>query len=285
MAKSMPPVDDGEAPKGQRRVGAYAKLLANYASDDAIIEAGESAELLFVRGLAFLATADSDGFITDAQVVRYVGAGMRDAAKRAQRLVKVGVWERVEGGYHVRSWLKIHESAVEKGRKRKADRERKARQAADSANDSARIPRGIQTEGVSESLLCSYVSREGDTEQSITSQDSAPIPAQAPRADLALIDGRTTTQGLIGEWIDHCAKRPPGQVVGQVAKSIDRMLAEGVDPQDVRRGLAAWHAKGLSASVLPSVVNEVMNAAPLPRSQRETDDLFERAAKRLGVVQ
>lgn len=37
------------------------------------------------------------------------------------------------------------------------------------------------------------------------------------------------------------------------------MLAEGIDPDDVRRGLAAWMTKGLHPSTLPSVVNEVMN--------------------------
>lgn len=119
-----------------RRVGAYAKLLANYAADDAIIAAGEAAELLFVRGLAFCATSDSDGYITEAQMVRYVGAGMKDAAKRARKLVEVGLWSSVDGGYQVRSWTKMHETSTEKGRRRKADRERKA----------SDVPRGIQTE-------------------------------------------------------------------------------------------------------------------------------------------
>jgi hypothetical protein len=139
----------------QRRVGAYAKLLANYASDDAIIEAGEAAELLFCRGLAFCATSDADGFITDSQVVRYVGAGMRDAPKRARRLAEVGVWERLDGGYLVRSWTKIHPTSEEKGRRRKADRERKRTKAEDEAESddtSDRIPDGIQKEAAPESL-------------------------------------------------------------------------------------------------------------------------------------
>lgn len=38
------------------------------------------------------------------------------------------------------------------------------------------------------------------------------------------------------------------------------MLAEGIDPVDVRRGLAAWHSKGLHPSTLPSIVNQLMNA-------------------------
>lgn len=152
----------------QRRVGAYAKLLANYASDDAIIDAGEKAELLFIRGLAFLATSDSDGYITDAQLIRFVGAGMRDAAARARTLARVGVWERVDGGYVVRSWTKIHETAEEKGYKRKADRERKRLRP-----DSDRNPDGTPPEGGSESLLGSYVSSSPPTEHDSATHDTA----------------------------------------------------------------------------------------------------------------
>ncbi|HEY8504373.1 MAG TPA: hypothetical protein VIL46_07300, partial [Gemmataceae bacterium] len=98
------------------------------------------------------------------------------------------------------------------------------------------------------------------------------IPPTAERSTaLAVIDGElattqpeppTTTDALVAEWLRHCRKRPPGSVIGQVGKQIKAMLAEGIDPADIRRGLAAWHSKGLHPSTLPSVVNEVMNAGP-----------------------
>jgi len=69
-----------------------------------------------------------------------------------------------------------------------------------------------------------------------------------------------TAQTLIAEWIEHCRKRPPQNVVGQVSKQIKALLGEGIDLADVRTGLAAWHQKGLHPSALPSVVNELMNA-------------------------
>lgn len=169
-----------------RRVGAYAKLLANYAQDDAIIAAGEKAELLFIRGLAFCATADSDGYITDGQVERVVGAGMRDARARARALVEHGLWEQADGGYQVRSWVKIHESAEEKGRIRRTDRERKR---AERATESVRSPVGQESDSepspapvTSESLDCSYVSTSPTTEQSNPIQSSAPAqPDTTPR--------------------------------------------------------------------------------------------------------
>lgn len=110
-----------------RRRGAYAPLAATYFMDDDVMEAGEEAELLYVRGLAFCAgNPASDGYITDKQVTRVIGAGMPQLAERVQALVSVGLWERLPGGYAVRSWLKWNKSAEELGRHRARDRDRKS---------------------------------------------------------------------------------------------------------------------------------------------------------------
>ena len=71
-----------------KSLGAYAPLSATYSDDDAILEAGEKAELLFVRGLAFCSGSSSDGFISDRQVVAKVGAGLTGVPARAKRLVE-----------------------------------------------------------------------------------------------------------------------------------------------------------------------------------------------------
>ncbi len=104
----------------------------------------------------------------------------------------------------------------------------------------------------------------------------SPIPnprTVPPPADREIATRDEDSQTLIGEWIDHCAKRPPGTVIGQVGKQIKAMLAEGIDPADIRRGLAAWHGKSLHPSTLPSVVNEVMNGARAsPATRPSTTD-------------
>lgn len=96
-----------------RRNGSYAPLSAHYYKDDAIDDTAGAAELLYVRGLAFCADVLSDGFISDRQLVRFVGVGMFDAIDRAMRLVEVGLWENVDGGYRVRSWLDWNRSRAE----------------------------------------------------------------------------------------------------------------------------------------------------------------------------
>lgn len=110
-----------------RRNGSYAPLSAHYYKDDALAEAGEAAELLFVRGLAFSADILKDGFISDVQLTRFVGVGMADAEERAARLVEVGLWRRDKrrGGYHVKSWAKWNATLEEIKAKQAADAARK----------------------------------------------------------------------------------------------------------------------------------------------------------------
>lgn len=70
-----------------------------------------------------------------------------------------------------------------------------------------------------------------------------------------------TAQTIVAEWLDRCAKRPPGQIIGQASKQIKKLLDEAIEPDDIRRGLAKWMAKGSAPSAIPSFVNEAMNAA------------------------
>lgn len=123
--------------------GPYAKLSAGYYLDDAILDAGPEAELLFVRCLAFTATSSSDGFITERQM-KTVGLGLRNLPRRIDSLLRVGVLVHEDGGFLIRGWLKWNKSAAEIGRELRRDRERKARKHAAEPVDSDRNPVGIQ---------------------------------------------------------------------------------------------------------------------------------------------
>lgn len=117
-----------------RRNGSYAPLSAHYYKDDAIVAAGERAELLYLRGLAFCADVLSDGYISDAQLTRFVGVGLTGARQRAKRLVEVGLWERVEealfgdekgSGYRVVAWPRWNLTKAEIRAKQDRDAARK----------------------------------------------------------------------------------------------------------------------------------------------------------------
>ena len=68
---------------------------------------------------------------------------------------------------------------------------------------------------------------------------------------------RDDSGAIIGEWIDTLPSRPPGRVIGQIAKEIKTMLDEGIDPDLIRAGVAEWQRKGLHPSALASIVHEV----------------------------
>ena len=164
--------------------GAYVPLAAQYFMDDAILEAGPDAELLFIRILSFLAAVPSDGFITDRQVA-IVSAGLRAPQRRIDSLLKVELIERVSGGFLVRSWLKWNRSADDVGKLLAKDRERKARKHAADGPDSVRNPAGIRTDSRPQ-----YRAEQSSTEQK-------EIPTESLASEVADATARPDVEHLL----------------------------------------------------------------------------------------
>ncbi|MEY9864149.1 hypothetical protein ABH935_009803 [Catenulispora sp. GAS73] len=112
----------------------------------------------------------------------------------------------------------------------------------------------------------------------------APPLALVHSAALPATVGAPTAQTLLAEYIANVPKRPPSKVLGQLGRELAALLAENVDPDDVRNGLIAWSRKNLHPSTLPSVVNEVMNAPAAGRTATaapsRTTGILDRAAAR-----
>jgi len=114
-----------------------------------------------------------------------------------------------------------------------------------------------------------------------TSDDGEPPSRQLAIVDAEIVEDPTTAQTLTAEWIDHCAERPPKQVIGQVSKHLKAMLDEGIAPERIRHALAEWNRKGLHPSTLPSVVHEVANRGPAMTNKQQADAaMFDRAMER-----
>jgi hypothetical protein len=125
--------------------GAYAPLAAQYYLDDAVLEAGPEAELLYVRCLSFLASVSTDGFLTDRQM-KVVGIGLRNVPRRVTTLLGVGLLEASPGGFVARSWLKWNKSAAQTDRHLRNDRERKASKHTGKGDNSGRNVYQFQTD-------------------------------------------------------------------------------------------------------------------------------------------
>lgn len=82
----------------------FVPLSVKYASDPAIRRAGEAAELLFIRGLAYAKDHRTEGFIPDYDL-EVVGAGLRNLKPRVTALIEHGLWIELEDGWLIRSWL------------------------------------------------------------------------------------------------------------------------------------------------------------------------------------
>jgi hypothetical protein len=109
----------------RKKPGAYVALSAHYADDDRIMAAGEDAELLYVRALAYCArTPKTEGHLTHAQIKFRLG--LDGAESRAEKCAEVGLLVRTDSGYRIASWLKWNLSAEEIERVRTQDRHRKA---------------------------------------------------------------------------------------------------------------------------------------------------------------
>jgi hypothetical protein len=114
-------------------------------------------------------------------------------------------------------------------------------------------------------------------------QGIIPPPAAAeaaPSTDLARLDDSApvvvdpeTTQDLIGYWISNCRERPPGQLIGQMSKTIKRLADEDhIAPEHIRAGIDDFLTKDLSPSLLPSLVNTAMNRRPAAPKQSTRDE-------------
>ncbi|WP_191334909.1 hypothetical protein [Amycolatopsis acidiphila] len=125
------------------------------------MQAGEKAEVLYARALSFCVDQGTDGFISDLQLTRAVGHGMRDAMKRAQILSETvtgdgdTLWTRddVRGGFWVTAWLRWNKSVEEIEALREKDAARKGKRPplppgpdGEKPKDSGRNPNGIPTE-------------------------------------------------------------------------------------------------------------------------------------------
>ena len=96
----------------------FVPLDENYPDNVRIIHAGEAAELLYIRGLCLVKRLLSDGYIDAVQLPRL---GLSNVEERVQRLVDVGLWERMPAvenraeamGYVVVGWLERNDTAEE----------------------------------------------------------------------------------------------------------------------------------------------------------------------------
>lgn len=257
--------------------------------------AGVAAVGLWTLAGSWAADNLTDGFIPQDVPVRW-SPKWRTLARQ---LVDAGLWtEAVRGDekgwlYHEWEERQPTRDEVESDRSEARDRmallraKRKAERRAEleaqiAAAEASGTP--VRRKGSKRVRPNVQPNTERSSEDVLGPNPSRPVPSRPDQlstppagTDAAVAAPPATTQTLVAEWIDHCGERPPGDVIGQVAKRVGTMLAEGIPYADVRRGLAAWQAKGIHPSALPSVVHEERTRSsrqrPSTTDQRVADAL------------
>ena len=103
--------------------GGFVPLDMHYLRDKDIRRAGPDAELLYIRSLAYAKANQTDGMVYDFDL-EVVAVGLKNVHPRVSSLLRVGLWEKVDDGWRIRSWEKWNkleaEIAVEKQHKSEA---------------------------------------------------------------------------------------------------------------------------------------------------------------------
>lgn len=257
-----------------RRRGPFAPLSAHYYKDDAILRAGERAEVLFTRGLAFQSEQLRDGIITDAQL-SLLAVGLAGVKGRASKLVEVGLWERVDGGYNIRAWLDWNQSRAEidEALGRDADRKRPGQRPTppppdepppdgeddpfpwDSERnpdgDSDRNPDGNETEsdgltraGARRPARARSRSRSTSRDRAAAREGEVTTRERPTAAAAAILDSRLPA---------GTAPADRGRLLGHVTAA----LAEGVPADTVALAVDAWIARDdCTPGLLPHLIGD-----------------------------
>lgn len=257
-----------------KRPGAYVPLSVHYADDEAIMEAGEDAELMFVRMMAYAGrTPNTEGYVSRRVCLTRLGIAERPEMgpetapeKRLERLLEVGLIQARDGGYQLVSWLRWNRSVEEMGRERDKDRQRKTpvtRGAPETTPE--KVP-----ETTPETGRKSVEIRRADTETDTETDTPLPSGVGPRKRGHRLPDDWMPDRALVDEMQREC---PQVNLRAEHAKFSDFWHSKaGKDASKVDWRLV-WRNWMRKAS-------EQGGARPANRRQQQTDDQFDRAMAR-----
>lgn len=270
----------------RRSRGTWVSLEVTFAEHPKIHEAGPNAAWLYVCGLCYCGRVLSDGFIPASVVPRLTD--LRRVRPEVDRLVQAGLWDAVEGGYHVHDYLEHQESADDVRARRKATAERVARHRQKTRDDAppsddsdaeasakrarsvARtVTRSVQVaEAVADSLANAETAKASPTGDEVTALPTplpvtpvTPTPARAPQAEaeknLSLSNGRSATSRASDALPDDSRGDPT--ILGRLVR-----LGSGGDERSA--AVIRHHAAGLPDYALARALESLLGRRPRPRN-------------------
>jgi hypothetical protein len=233
----------------------FVKLASSYYLDPAVLTLSETAEIAFVRSLAYAGGAESSGFIPEAALPMLMRSWTPTRGRKlAGELITAQLWVEVPGGWLLRSWHK-HQDRMESGlaERRRKDAERQRKHRAEKQDESDGPSRDMSRDGKRDSSReesrepsrASAGTRPGDVELDL---EEEPNPLLADLCRRLFGDTRkTTTTRELAYW----EKLAGGADLGE---EIEAFLVQNMgvvlgDP------VSAWHGWLKHAAVLAAAVD------------------------------
>ncbi|KUG58960.1 hypothetical protein [Nesterenkonia jeotgali] len=253
-----------------KRTDLFIRLSLDYANHPKIASLSDAAFRAHVEMILYSRKYETDGILKN-RVVNRVGSGW-DAEVVAELLTNddaaPSLLQLDNGDYELHGFSDMQETKAEIAARRAIN--------AQNGKRGGRPRKPKKTQPVSESLSGSPPGSGTETKAETETETETEVN---PSATVASDDARSS-QTLVGEWIDNCAERPPGRVIGQLSKEIKTLLDEGQDYQQVRSAVQTWNTKGAHPSVLPSVLHELRNKRAQPPRQTAAEREMQIAKER-----
>lgn len=168
----------------------WVKLAASFYSDPAIAQAGEAAEVLFVRALAYAGDHETGGLIAKELLPRLTPTRY---AARARALVDQGLWEVVPGvGWRISNWDKHQIDKESLEGKREAGRVRQQRH-----RDKKKSQRNAVTNAVSDAHVT-----QREVEEEVDTAAAAAVTREPPPLPepVEILRRRLEASKLVVRW-------------------------------------------------------------------------------------
>jgi hypothetical protein len=257
----------------------WVKLYTTFHDHRKTVELDANAIALWTVCLSWSGAQETDGLIPRRIAMRFLGGELGEEA--AARLVRVGLWEEVEGGYRMRNWDERQTSATRREARREEWRDRKARQRAARAaipehghaaghagfpRESRERPATREEESRQEQTACPpappRVVGEGSSKQPKTREDS---PDEAVVAEY---------RSAFAEA--HAGSPPAASLVSGIAAQVRRLRDEGHRQDELVAAVRRCAELSRGPGLLPVALAEVQANLPRQRGRPGRSELMDR---------
>lgn len=223
----------------------WGKFDDAYPHHPKMLAAGVDGLALDVAAVCYSNRYGTDGFIA-TETLPGVFPPVRAPKKVAAKLVAVGRWEEVAGGWVIHDFEAYNPTSAEV-EERRAKRAAAGRKGGQKSKPRRSKPKANASGGAS------------DTSKANANPGPVPEVPSEPSSGGDAARPESAVSELIAEYVNGCQQRPAGSFLAPLGREIKRHLADGVDRDVIAKALVELRAAGGDATWLRRYVNNALN--------------------------